>query len=724
MTSEKKVLVLPGDGIGQEVCEQVVPLLQSLSLPLQFEFGEIGWSCWQSEGNAVPDRTWTQIRQADAVLLGAITSKPKVEAEADLPSHLQGRNIRYVSPVIQLRQKLDLFANVRPAWFFANHHYPFSFEVIRENTEGLYAGFDYHPIPEELTHLVRHTNIARSESNEASISIRLQTHYGLERLFRFAFERARKRGYSLVTFADKPNVLRESGAFARDIFHQVAAGYQEIECEIQNVDAVAMWMVTKPERFGVVVAENMFGDILSDVAGGVMGGLGLAASANIGDSCAYFEPVHGSAPHMLGHACANPSAMILSASLMLEHLGFDDEALSLQKAVRNTVRKAPDVTYDLGGRENTSKMAETIKQVKAAPKVLQTASIVTVGEELLKGRFHNENLKNFSELISMAGYVVKSHLVLGDSFHNIANELRNLIGVRDLLVVSGGLGPTTDDLTREAVASAARRPLVKDKKLLNHIEAFLADLNLSTKACDSVQALIPEGSEVLHNPNGTACGFRLQFDTTEILVLPGPPKEAQPMLKAAMKERAKPEATAGPRWMLFDQLETTVAPVVDEIAGRFGVKPHYVWRFPYLELSLTNDLTGYLPSKLIGEIDARFGDLSVSRTGIRASQAVEIDKNIHVKCHDDQLSVALDAMGFNVETDASDAACLTVETSPQFSQINGNPTTDSFVFRCTKANSAPFEFSVKLRGQDIIQQIQELLCWSLLKHLSETKEVA
>ncbi|MHC8389663.1 isocitrate/isopropylmalate dehydrogenase family protein [Pseudomonas sp. MDT2-39-1] len=361
--TRKRICVLPGDGIGIEVMNAALPVLQALNLPFDLEFGDIGWECWKREGNTVPDETWKKISDCDATLLGAITSKPLAETEAELPPHLQGQNRRYVSPVIQLRQNLDLYANVRPVTDMTGEN-RFRFVVIRENTEGLYAGLDFGRIPDAFLPLLEEREALgapwhRDGQEDATISVRLQTRSGLERIFEYAFEYAANQGFERVTFVDKPMVLRHSSAFARRVFEGVAQRYPGIEGVIENVDAVALWMVQRPERFSVVVAENMFGDILSDLGAGVMGGLGFAPSGNFGKLGAYFEPVHGSAPAHAGLNKANPSAMFMAIALMLEHLGYPQEARYVTAAVsrvsRSTVR-----TYDMGGSHTTAQVGEAI----------------------------------------------------------------------------------------------------------------------------------------------------------------------------------------------------------------------------------------------------------------------------------------------------------------------------------------------------------------------------
>ncbi|TNL09703.1 isocitrate/isopropylmalate dehydrogenase family protein [Kosakonia cowanii] len=362
-TSKKRICVLPGDGIGAEVMECTLPVLEELQIPLDIEFGRIGWECWIEEGNSVPQATWEAIDRCDTTLLGAITSKPVREAEAALPPSMRGTGHRFTSPVIQLRQRLDLYANVRPIVDILGEQ-RFRFTIIRENTEGLYSGLDFDHIPIEFEPILRKREAEgaswrREGLNDAVMSVRLQTRQGLFRLFRFAFDYAQKNGFENLTFADKPNVLRYSGAFSREILESVAESYPSVQYSVENIDAVALWMVRRPDRFGVIVAENMFGDILSDLGAGVMGGLGLAPSANIGEKHSYFEPVHGSAPSYAGLNKANPSAMFLTLAMMLEHLGFQTDAQTITKAVTEVA--ASEVrTYDLDGRHGTRAVAEAI----------------------------------------------------------------------------------------------------------------------------------------------------------------------------------------------------------------------------------------------------------------------------------------------------------------------------------------------------------------------------
>lgn len=353
------IAVLAGDGIGKEVTQATIPIFEALKLPIQLQFGDIGWDCWVKNGDPIPAKTWELVTQADATLIGAITSKPEREAHLELQA--QNKEATYISPLIQLRKKLALFANVRPC-FSIDKNKPFHFTVIRENTEGLYSGLDFTTLPEAIKPVVaQHPDWSAKMDDDISCSLRLQSKTSLQRIFKFAFEYAKENNVNKVTLADKPNVLRHSAIMSRDIFETQAALHPTIQADILNVDAVGMYMVKKPQKLGVIVAENMFGDILSDVGAGVMGGLGLAPSANIGLDHCYFEPVHGSGLKMQSKK-ANPSAMFLTISMMLSHLGLHHEAIKLKQAVLNVIQQNQTVTYDLKGSATTEEMANAIIQ--------------------------------------------------------------------------------------------------------------------------------------------------------------------------------------------------------------------------------------------------------------------------------------------------------------------------------------------------------------------------
>ncbi|MCI3985923.1 isocitrate/isopropylmalate dehydrogenase family protein [Bacillus vallismortis] len=358
--------VLPGDGIGPEVIECSLPVFDRLGVDIDLKFGDIGWEFWKKEGDPVPQRTWDLIDKCDVTLLGAITSKPHAQGLKELDPSLQGQDLKYVSPVIQLRQKLQLFANVRPAYSLDHQHSKkFRMTVIRENTEGLYAGLDFSPIPKDLYDFIQANknglnNWQLDGEEDGGAAIRLITKNGVRRLLKFAFEWAKKYNYQRVTWSDKPNVMRQSGQFALTILEEVAKDYPEVDWEVQNVDATAMWMVKDPGHFGVIVSENQFGDILSDLGAGIMGGLGLAPSSNFGYENAYFEPVHGSAPKHAGKMKVNPMAQFLTISLLLEHCGFMEESMRIKNAVNKVLKEGKTLTYDLGGIASTKETANAI----------------------------------------------------------------------------------------------------------------------------------------------------------------------------------------------------------------------------------------------------------------------------------------------------------------------------------------------------------------------------
>lgn len=355
-----KIAILPGDGIGQEVLHAALPVFDNLAINAKLYLANIGWKFWQQDGNPIPKETWATIQQCDTALLGAITSKPLDQANRELPISLQNKKIEYTSPLIQLRQKLNLYANIRPCFNIKSNSKNFNFVILRENTEGLYAGFDYSPIPDSVYQLVKQSEkYSHTAIDDLSCTLRVLSKNRLHNIFNYAFNYAQQNNFEKVTFADKPNVLRKSSNFASKIFYDVANNFTNITAEIHNVDAVALNIIRKPESFGIIVTENMFGDILSDVAAGIMGGLGFAPSANIGQDFSYFEPVHGSGPN-IKPGCANPSAMFLTIALLLENFDYHEQAQKIKSAVHKTTNKSKYITYDLGGNATTQEMATAI----------------------------------------------------------------------------------------------------------------------------------------------------------------------------------------------------------------------------------------------------------------------------------------------------------------------------------------------------------------------------
>lgn len=363
MTMENpRIALLPGDGIGGEVLDAALRVLDAVGFRAEYVRSDIGWEFWKREGEALPSRTIEVLKGCRAALFGAITSKPAPEAEAELVPELRGCGIRYRSPIVRLRQEFNLYAAVRPCRAFAgnprNVRHDVDLVIFRENTEGLYAGLEWLPVPEGLARGIsdsrpeyaRHVR-AWSDfgASNVALSMRVTTRGASERIIRAAFDYAVRERRRRVTLLEKPNVLRETGGLMTKVFREIAAGYPSIEAVEANVDAACMQLVTDPARFDVLVAENMFGDIVSDLAAGLVGGLGFAPSSNIGPDLAIFEPVHGSAPDIAGRGIANPIAMILSAAMMLRHLGEHERASRITAGVERVIAEGLVNTCDVLG---------------------------------------------------------------------------------------------------------------------------------------------------------------------------------------------------------------------------------------------------------------------------------------------------------------------------------------------------------------------------------------
>ncbi|UTO28926.1 isocitrate/isopropylmalate dehydrogenase family protein [Bartonella harrusi] len=638
---KKKVLVLPGDGIGPEVCDSALVILEQLKLPIELTYGDIGWECWKQEGDPVPQATWQKIAESDAVLLGAVTSKGKEAALKELAPHLKERQRTYVSPVIQLRQKLDLFANIRPIRYIIGPRKPFHFCVIRENSEGLYAGgLDFRGISPETETWLKHPNLERYGLEDAAWTVRLQTRFGLERIFEYAFSYARKHGFKRVTFADKPNVMRESGQFAQEIFEKVAQNYPEIEADIHNVDAVALWIATKPEQFGVIVAENMFGDILSDLGAGVMGGLGLAPSANVGSEIAYFEPVHGSAPRIAGQNKANPSAMLYTTALLLDHLGFKEAAQQLSESVDHVIRAGKTVTYDLGGLATTRQMAEAVVNSLVNPVPICRAAIITVGDELLSGQYLNTNLQDLSQSLNKRNIQVTRHFVCADQLQQISETVIACLGQENLIIISGGLGPTSDDKTRDAIAQAVQKPLVHHEVVWQTIKNQLQRLGIAPDTNNARQALFPETAKVLDNPTGTAPGFYLSCSGSSLVVLPGPPTQALSLLEHYLEhgeQRYSTVSRAQYAWTLIGIDESTIAHWVDSHFANEPFERHFLWKSPYVLVQLIGNSSTPLAQHLIEEFEDHFRPYLVGAEITTAYQQLAMHTEVYWLANDPML---------------------------------------------------------------------------------------
>ncbi len=363
----RTIVVLPGDGIGKVVLPESIRLLEAAGFKADYVWGDIGWDFWCKEGNALPQRTVDLISQHKISLFGAITSKPKDAAEKELDPSLQGKGYVYFSPIVTLRQKFNLDICIRPCISFKGNPLNFirrsadgGFEepmvntaIFRQNTEGLYAGVEWTNPPKVVRDALETNSkmkaFAHVPSDEMAISTRIVTKKASERIIRAAFEYAKKFGYTNVTLCEKPNVLRETSGMMFKIAKEIAKEYQEISLWDTNIDAQMMWLTKNPEEYGVIVAENMFGDIISDGFAGLIGGLGFACSANLGDEVSVFEPTHGSAPkyEKLNPSIVNPIAMFMSACMMLDHIGEQDKAAKIRNAIAKVVEEGKVRTYDM-----------------------------------------------------------------------------------------------------------------------------------------------------------------------------------------------------------------------------------------------------------------------------------------------------------------------------------------------------------------------------------------
>jgi isocitrate/isopropylmalate dehydrogenase len=367
--SKYRIAWMPGDGIGVDVMEAARIVLDSLQLDAEYVEADIGWEFWCNEGDPLPERTIEILKTCTCGLFGAITSKPKDEAFIELNPDLQGQGLIYRSPIVRLRQLFDLYTNLRPCKAFEgnplNYRDDIDLVVFRENTEGLYSGVEFHPVPPEVrTALSQFSpNMVRFDrvpDDEMAISLRIITKAGARRIIRQAFEYAHLFHYPTVTLVEKPNVLRETSGLMTRIGREISTEYPDIELWETNIDAQMMWLLKNPQDYGVLVTSNMFGDIVSDLAAQLVGGLGFASSGNIGDSFAVFEPTHGSAPKYAGQYKANPTAMLLAVRLMLTWLGETDMGQTLERAIADVIADGDVRTYDLGGESTTLDVANAI----------------------------------------------------------------------------------------------------------------------------------------------------------------------------------------------------------------------------------------------------------------------------------------------------------------------------------------------------------------------------
>jgi len=366
-----RIAWMPGDGIGVDVMDAARIVLDKLKLDAEYPHGDIGWEFWKTEGEALPKRTLDLLESVDCGLFGAITSKPKEEAQAELAPELQGQGLTYRSPIVRLRQNLQLYYNLRPCKAYPgnplNYRDDIDLVIFRENAEGLYAGVEFHPVADELREMMKKYSPALGNfddvpGDEMAMTTRVVTMRGATRVIRKAFEYAQQYGYPTVTIVEKPNVLRETSGMMVRVAREISKEYPDIELWETNIDAQVMWLVKNPQKYGVMVTGNLFGDIVSDLSAQLVGGLGFASSGNIGDKLAVFEPTHGSAPKYAGKYVSNPNAMLLTTKMMLNWLGETEMAQALEKAIADVILEGKVRTYDMGGDSSTLDVANAVAE--------------------------------------------------------------------------------------------------------------------------------------------------------------------------------------------------------------------------------------------------------------------------------------------------------------------------------------------------------------------------
>jgi 3-isopropylmalate dehydrogenase len=392
--AKRTIVAMPGDGIGKIVLDETIRVLKAAGFDADYVEGDIGWEFWKKEGNPLPQRTINLLEKHKIALFGAITSKPKDEAFEELAPELKEKELVYSSPIVGLRQHFKLDICVRPCKSYEGN--PLNFirrgatgkveepmvdvVVFRQNTEGLYGGVEWsNPQGVVYEALKSHPKFVKNfgdvPQEEISVSTRIFSKKATERILRAAFNHAREYGYKSVTLCEKPNVIRETSGMMYKMALQIQKNdFPEIELWNTNIDAQMMWLTKNPENYGVIVAGNMFGDIISDGFAGLIGGLGFACSAQMGESgVAVFEPTHGSAPKYADYetSIVNPIAMVESACMMLDYISEKDMAKKIRNAVADVIREGKVKTYDMlkmsgkpdvvkKGAASTTQMADAV----------------------------------------------------------------------------------------------------------------------------------------------------------------------------------------------------------------------------------------------------------------------------------------------------------------------------------------------------------------------------
>ncbi len=364
-----KIAWLPGDGIGVDVLEAAKIILDKIQLDAEYIHGDIGWDFWCKEGDALPPRTVELLKNVDAALFGAITSKPMKDAKAELSPALREQNLVYRSPIVRMRQLFDLYVCLRPCKGYPGNALNFKegidLVVFRENTEDLYAGVEFSPVPPELAKTLAQLSkpfapFIAIPNDQYAISCKINTRNGSLRIVRAAFDFAKKYKRKKVTVVHKANVVRATDGLFLECAKEVAKDFPEIQMDDANIDAMTMWLLKNPFNYDVLVAPNLYGDIISDLCAQMVGGLGFGCSGNIGSKLAVFEPTHGSAPKYAGQYKVNPIATILAAKMMLDWLGETKKGAAIESAVAEVIKEGKVRTYDMGGKHTTLEMAKEI----------------------------------------------------------------------------------------------------------------------------------------------------------------------------------------------------------------------------------------------------------------------------------------------------------------------------------------------------------------------------
>jgi isocitrate dehydrogenase (NAD+) len=349
------VTFIPGDGVGPEISEATRLVLEATGVGFQWEMQEAGEEVFKREGTPLPDRVLESIRKNKVAIKGPVTTPV-------------GKGFRSVN--VALRQALDLYACLRPCRSFRGARTRFQdidLVIVRENTEDLYAGIEFKKGSEGAMGLIEYIKGASGKeiSPDSGISIKPISVEGTERIVRFAFQYAMRNGRRKVTSVHKANIMKHSDGLFLEVSREVAKGYPDIEFEDRIVDNMCMQLVQKPELYDVLVLPNLYGDIVSDLAAGLVGGLGLAPGANIGADAAVFEPTHGSAPQYRGLNKMNPFAMMLSGVMMLRHLGEMEAARRLEGAIASVIGEGRDVTYDMKAAPDDPSAVSTTRVAEA-----------------------------------------------------------------------------------------------------------------------------------------------------------------------------------------------------------------------------------------------------------------------------------------------------------------------------------------------------------------------